>query len=125
MSRCSPRSRSSISALAYILPWTHLGLTKLPYWRPSPPPVFWQAPSLLYAHILIRSPTVSSSEPDWRHSMRNRLARLAAAGLFAAVTAVGIGTANAAAIEITWADLIPASAIIGDKVHELSGSVSH
>ena len=57
--------------------------------------------------------------------MRMSLVRLAAASLFAAVTAVGVSGAVAAPLDITWADLIPASAIIGDKVHELSGSVSH
>jgi hypothetical protein len=33
--------------------------------------------------------------------------------------------ATAAPIAITWADLIPASAVIGDSVHELTGTVQH
>ena len=32
---------------------------------------------------------------------------------------------TAAAIQVTWEDLIPASAVIGDKVHELTGTVQH
>jgi hypothetical protein len=56
--------------------------------------------------------------------MRNRLASIVVAGFFAAA-AFGAGAVSAAPIDITWADLIPASAIIGDKVHELSGTVAH
>src|SRR3954466_16133084 len=45
--------------------------------------------------------------------------------VIAGAAAVWAAAASAAPIPITWADLIPASAIIGDKVHELSGTVQH
>jgi hypothetical protein len=57
--------------------------------------------------------------------MCNRPASFAAAGFLAITTAIGAGAASAAPLDISWADLIPASAIIGDKVHELSGTVAH
>jgi hypothetical protein len=39
--------------------------------------------------------------------------------------AVAAGPAVAAPIDVTWADLIPKSAIIGDKVNVLQGTVQH
>ena len=56
--------------------------------------------------------------------MHIRLGGLVVASFLAAAALCG-PAANAAPIDITWADLIPASAIIGDKVHELSGTVQH
>jgi hypothetical protein len=56
--------------------------------------------------------------------MHSRLAGFAVAGFIAVASAFGSG-AIAAPISITFADLIPASAIIGDKVHELTGIVQH
>jgi hypothetical protein len=58
--------------------------------------------------------------------MQARLKSLAIAGLVAVAAAfAGTAAVSAAPIQITWADLIPASAVIGDKVHELSGTVQH
>jgi hypothetical protein len=45
--------------------------------------------------------------------------------VIAGAAAMWTAAASAAPIAITWADLIPASAVIGDKVHELSGTVQH
>ncbi|MFO1183633.1 MAG: DUF3299 domain-containing protein [Bauldia sp.] len=42
-----------------------------------------------------------------------------------AVTAATALPSRAAPIEITWSDLVPASAIVGDKVRQLTGTVQH
>jgi hypothetical protein len=58
--------------------------------------------------------------------MHTRLKNLALAGLVALAAAFAGGvSANAAAIDVKWADLIPASDILGDSVHELTGTVQH
>src|SRR5436309_201911 len=57
--------------------------------------------------------------------MQGRLTHLAVAALLAIAASFGARTSSAAPIAITFADLIPASAIIGDKVHELTGFVQH
>jgi|SRR5437868_7093152 len=59
--------------------------------------------------------------------MSMRLSNLAAAAAIAIGGGVALWSAAnaAAAIQVTWEDLIPASAVIGDKVHELTGTVQH
>jgi hypothetical protein len=60
--------------------------------------------------------------------MTKHLSKFAATAftvVIAGAAAMWTAAASAAPIAITWADLIPASAIIGDKVHELSGTVQH
>src|ERR1043166_2349322 len=59
-------------------------------------------------------------------SMRlSNLAAVAFTAVIAGAAAMWSAAATAAPIPITWADLIPASAIIGSAVHELSGTVQH